>query len=193
MPAGRGDGDGLVPEEPQPDVAHRIAIMDRTSPTDPPGRVDLERRSRRLSSATSAVGGLQPLVEILNPADRGTERLILEGLEQHDPELADQVRNQMFVFEDLTNLDDRAVQLVLRPVQANELAVALKGVDAKVRSKVPATCPSAPRNLTEEIQLLGPIKLKPVEEAQGPIVRVIRTLEEPGQIDMSRGGDELVV
>jgi len=104
------------------------------------------------------------------------------------------VRNRMFVFEDITNLDDRAVQMVLRSVDAKELAVALKGVDAKVRSKVTGNMSErAAANLTEEIQLLGPMKLKTVEEAQGAIVRIIRTLEESGQIDMSRGGDELVV
>jgi flagellar motor switch protein FliG len=104
------------------------------------------------------------------------------------------VRNRMFVFEDITNLDDRAVQMVLRSVDAKELAVALKGVDQKVRSKVTGNMSErAAANLTEEIQLLGPMKLKTVEEAQASIVRVIRTLEESGQIDMSRGGDELVV
>jgi flagellar motor switch protein FliG len=98
------------------------------------------------------------------------------------------------VFEDVVNLDDRSVQMVLRSVDAKELAVALKGVDAKVRSKITGNMSErAAANLTEEIQLLGPIKLKTVEEAQASIVRVIRTLEEAGQIDMSRGGEELVV
>ena len=100
----------------------------------------------------------------------------------------------MFVFEDIQGLDDRSIQLVLRSVDAKELAVALKGVDAKVRNKVMKNMSErAAANLAEEIQLLGPIKLKTVEEAQAGIVRVIRTLEEAGQLDMSRGNDELVV
>jgi len=130
----------------------------------------------------------------LNSADRATERLILEGLDNEDSELADEVRNRMFVFEDIDTLDDRSVQLVLRSVDAKELAVALKGVDAKVRNKVMKNMSErAAANLAEEIQLLGPVKLKTVEEAQAGVVRVIRTLEEAGQIDMARGGDELVV
>ena len=188
---------GSLPEEQQRDVAIRIATMDRTSP-EVIEQVEaiLERKLSTViqQSDFAQAGGLQTLVDILNSSDRGTERLILEGLEQQDAELADEVRNRMFVFEDITNLDDRAVQMVLRSVDAKELAVALKGVDAKVRSKVTGNMSErAAANLTEEIQLLGPMKLKTVEEAQGAIVRVIRTLEESGQIDMSRGGDELVV
>ena len=100
----------------------------------------------------------------------------------------------MFVFEDIQGLDDRSIELVLRAVDAKELAVALKGVDQKVRNKVMKNMSErAAANLAEEIQLLGPIKLKTVEEAQNGIVRIIRTLEESGQIDMARGGDELVV
>jgi flagellar motor switch protein FliG len=139
-------------------------------------------------------GGLQTLVDILNSSDRTTERLILEGLDSEDAELADEVRNRMFVFEDIVGLDDRSVQLVLRSVDAKELAVALKGVDQKVRNKIMKNMSErAAANLAEEIQLLGPVKLKTVEEAQASVVRAIRVLEESGQIDMSRGSDELVV
>src|SRR3954468_5006011 len=188
---------GSLPEEQQRDVALRIAKMDRTSP-EVIEQVEaiLERKLSTViqQSDFAQAGGLQTLVDILNSSDRATERLILEGLEHQDAELADEVRNRMFVFEDITNLDDRAVQMVLRSVDAKELAVALKGVDQKVRGKVTGNMSErAAANLTEEIQLLGPIKLKTVEEAQASIVRVIRTLEESGQIDMSRGGDELVV
>ena len=189
---------GSLPEEQQRDVAIRIATMDRTSP-EVIEQVEaiLERKLSTViqQSDFAQAGGLQTLVDILNSSDRATERLILEGLEQQDAELADEVRNRMFVFEDVTNLDDRAVQLVLRSVDAKELAVALKGVDAEGARQGHRSNMSerAAANLTEEIQLLGPMKLKTVEEAQAAIVRVIRTLEESGQIDMSRGGDELVV
>ena len=188
---------GSLPEEQQRDVADRIAKMDRTSP-DVIEHVEaiLERKLSTViqQSDFSEAGGIQTLVDILNNSDRATERLILEGLEGKDPQLADDVRNRMFVFEDITTLDDRSVQLVLRSVDTKELAVALKGVDQKVRDKITGNMSErAAANLTEEIKLLGPVKLKTVEEAQAAVVRVIRTLEESGQIDMSRGGDELVV
>jgi len=186
-----------LPEELQRDVALRVAKMDRTSP-EVIEQVEsiLERKLSTViqQSDFAQAGGLQTLVDILNSSDRTTERLILEGLEGEDAELADEVRNRMFVFEDIQGLDDRSIQLVLRSVDAKELAVALKGVDAKVRNKVMKNMSErAAANLAEEIQLLGPIKLKTVEEAQAGIVRVIRTLEEAGQLDMSRGNDELVV
>ncbi len=186
-----------LPEELQRDVAERIAKMDRTSP-DVIEHVEaiLERKlSTVIQQADfSSAGGIQSLVDILNNSDRATERLILEGLEQNDPQVADDVRSRMFVFEDIVTLDDRSVQLVLRSVDAKELAIALKGVDAKVREKIMKNMSErAAANLAEEIELLGPVKLKTVEEAQAGVVRVIRTLEEAGQIVMSRGGDELVV
>jgi flagellar motor switch protein FliG len=186
-----------LPDELQSDVALRVAKMDRTSP-EVIEQVEaiLERKLSTViqQSDFAQAGGLQTLVDILNSSDRTTERLILEGLESEDSELAEEVRNRMFVFEDIVHLDDRSVQLVLRSVDAKELAVALKGVDQKVRTKVMKNMSErAAANLAEEIQLLGPIKLKTVEEAQAGIVRVIRTLEEAGQIDMSRGSDELVV
>jgi flagellar motor switch protein FliG len=186
-----------LPEEQQRDVAVRIAKMDRTSP-EVIEQVEaiLERKLSTViqQSDVAQAGGLQSLVDILNSSDRTTERLILQGLEDSDAELADEVRNRMFVFEDITGLDDRSVQLLLRSTDAKELAVALKGVDQRVRDKVMNNMSErAAANLAEEIQLLGPVRLKTVEEAQAAIVRVIRTLEESGQIDMARGGDELVV
>jgi flagellar motor switch protein FliG len=177
----------------QSDVAHRIAVMDRTSP-EVIRQVEtaLERKLSTVlqPNEMSTVGGLQPLVDIINRADRGTERLILEGLEGRDPELAEEIRRRMFMFEDVTHLDDRAVQLVLRQVEMNELATALKGVPDEVRDKVVRNLSERARdNLLEEIDLLGPVRLKMVEEAQTKIVTVIRSLEESGQIEIQRGGD----
>jgi flagellar motor switch protein FliG len=188
---------GALPEEEQRDVAQRIARMDRTSP-EVIEQVEaiLERKLSTViqQSDFSSAGGIQSLVDILNRSDRGTERLILEGLEEGDPELADEVRNRMFVFEDIITLDDRSVQMVLRQVDAKELAIALKGVDQKVREKIMHNMSErAAANLAEEINLLGPVKLKTVEESQAAVVRVIRVLEEAGQVVMSRGSDELVV
>lgn len=190
---------GGLSEQLQSDVAMRVATMDRTSP-EVISQVEqvLERRLSSViqSSDMSAAGGVQPLVDILNRSDRATERLILEGLETKDPELAEEVRSRMFVFEDITTLDDRSVQLVLREVDAKQLAVALKGVRDDVRNKIMRNMSTrASTNLAEEIDLLGPVRLKTVEEAQGDIVRVIRALEEAGQIVITRGagGDEFVV
>jgi flagellar motor switch protein FliG len=186
-----------LPENQQGDVAQRIAKMDRTSP-EVIEQVEsiLERKLSTViqqADFTSA-GGIQSLVDILNRSDRATERLILEGLENNDAELADEVRNRMFIFEDIVTLDDRSVQLVLRQVDAKELAIALKGVDQKVRDKILGNMSErAAANLAEEITLLGPVKLKTVEESQAAVVRVIRVLEEAGQIMLSRGSDELVV
>ena len=186
-----------LPEEEQRDVAQRIAMMDRTSPEviEQVEAILEKKLSTVIQQADfTSAGGIQSLVDILNRSDRATERLILEGLEKNNPELADDVRNRMFIFEDITTLDDRSVQLVLRQVDAKELAIALKGVDQKVRDKIMTNMSErAAANLAEEINLLGPVKLKTVEEAQAAVVRVIRVLEEAGQIVMSRGTDELVV
>jgi flagellar motor switch protein FliG len=187
---------GLSPDL-QADVANRIAVMDRTSP-------ELVRQvestlERKLSSVLqpsdlSSVGGLQPLVDIINRSDRATERMILEGLTERNPELAELVRAQMFVFEDIITLDDRAVQLVLRQVESGDLAVALKGVGENVRQKVMKNMSErAATNLADEIELLGPQRVKTVEDAQAKIVQVIRALEESGQIVITRGDDEQMV
>jgi flagellar motor switch protein FliG len=143
----------------------------------------------------STVGGLDPLVDIINRADRTTERLILEALEARNPEIAEEIRRRMFMFEDIVNLDDRSVQLVLRQVEPSDLATALKGVAEEVRSKVTQNLSERGReNLLEEIDLMGPVKVKMVEEAQTKIVAVIRALEDSGQIEIQRGGeaDELI-
>jgi flagellar motor switch protein FliG len=187
---------GLTPEL-QTDVANRIAVMDRTSP-DAVLQVEsvLERKLGAVMQPTegSNVGGLQPLVDIINRSDRATERMILEGLAERNPELAELVRAQMFVFEDITSLDDRAVQLVLRQVESGDLAVALKGVREDVLTKVLKNMSErAAENLREEIELLGPQRLKTVEDAQAKIVQSIRALEESGQIVITRGDDEEMV
>lgn len=178
----------------QADVAHRIAVMDRTSPeVIRHVELALERKlaSVLVAGEMSAVGGVQPLVDIINRSDRATERLILQGLEGRDPDLAEQVRGQMFVFEDITMLDDRSIQQVLRQVDTADLATALKGVRDDVRQKVMSNISErAAENLADEIELLGPVRLKTVEEAQGKIVQAIRGLEEAGQITVQRGSDD---
>jgi flagellar motor switch protein FliG len=178
----------------QADVAHRIAVMDRTSPDIV--RTIAEVLHRRTSSVlapveVAAVGGLQPLVEIINRADPGTEKLILEGLDARDTELAEQIRSKMFVFDDIVGLEDRAVQLVLRQVESQALATALKGVPDQVSEKVLRNVSERARdNLLEEIELLGRVRMSQVEEARAAVVTVIRSLEAAGEIVLRRDDDD---
>ncbi|MCX6397852.1 MAG: flagellar motor switch protein FliG [Propionibacteriales bacterium] len=184
---------GLAPDQ-QAKVAHRIAVMDRTSPEII--RAVESTLERKLSSMLqpaemSRVGGVDPLVNIINRSDRSTERQIVDGLEALDAALADEVKSRMFMFEDIVNLDDRSVQLVLRSVEGNELALALKGVTDAVRDKITTNLSSrAAENLVEEVELLGAVRLTQVEEAQQSIIRTIRQLEEQGQIMVRRGNDD---
>ncbi len=185
-----------LPEDTQRDVAVRVATMDRTSP-DIIAVVEnaLEKRlaSFAQQSDLSTAGGVQSLVEVLNRTDRATERLIFEGLDDHDANLADEVRSRMFVFEDIISLDDRAVQQILRRVDTKDLALALKGMRAEVRDKVMSNLSSrAAETLDEDISLLGSVRLSAVEEAQGAVVRIIRELEEAGDIVLARSMEEFV-
>lgn len=183
-----------LPAHQQAVVAHRIAVMDRTSP-------EIVRTveailERKLSSMlqpaeVSRVGGVDPLVNIINRSDRPTERQIVEGLEGLDPTLADEVKSRMFMFEDIVGLEDRSVQQVLRQVDTAELALALKGVSDAVRSKITTNLSErAAENLIEEVELLGAVRLAQVEEAQQSIIRTIRQLEEQGVITVRRGNDD---
>jgi flagellar motor switch protein FliG len=178
----------------QTDVALRIAMMDRTSPeTIRTLEASLERKLSSVLQPTemSEVGGVQPLVDIINRADRGTEKLILEGLEGRNPELAEEIRRKMFMFEDIVHLEDRAVQLVVREVEVSDLATALKGVTEDVHEKVARNLSERGReNLVEEIDLLGPVRLRMVEDAQAKIVQAIRRLEVSGQIEIRRGDED---
>lgn len=183
---------GLPPEQ-QAQVAHRIAVMDRTSP-DIVRAVEstLERKlsSMLQPSDMSRVGGLDPLVNIINCSDRSTERQIIEGLEALDGALAEEIRSRMFMFEDIVHIDDKSMQMVLRQVESSQLALALKGVPDNVREKVTGNLSTrAAEGLVEEIELLGPVRLSQVEEAQQAIIRTIRQLEERGEIMVRRGGD----
>jgi len=186
-----------LPVDVRGDVAHRIALMERASPD--VVTVVIEALQRKASAVLqprelAAVGGVQPLVEIINRADPTTEKSILEGLFERDEALADQVRSLMFVFGDVVLLEDRAVQLVLRQVETGTLAQALKGSPTEVRDKILTNLSDRAReNLVEEIELLGPVRLSQVEEARAAIVQVIRGLEESGQIVVRRDAeDELV-
>jgi flagellar motor switch protein FliG len=183
-----------LPAELRAEVAHRLALMDRASPD--VVTVVAETLQRKASAVltptdTSAVGGVQPLVEIINRADPTTEKSILEGLELRDKALADEVRSMMFVFADITLLEDRAIQLVLRGVEMSTLATALKGAADEVRDKVLSNLSERAReNLVEEMDMLGPVRMSVVEEARASVVQAIRQLEETGQIVISREGED---
>lgn len=186
-----------LPPERQVEVAKRIATMDRTSPD---VIKDVERiLERKLSSMATqdftAAGGVDSIVEVLNRVDRTTERTIIENLEVQHPELAEEIKKRMFVFEDIVLLDDRSLQMVLRQVDSKDLALALKASSGEVTDKVYRNMSKrASDMLREEIQYMGPVRIRDVEEAQQKIVNVIRSLEESGEIVVSRGkGDEIIV
>lgn len=186
-----------LPPERQSDVARRVALMERTSP-DVIREVELilERKlSSLVSQEHTSAGGIDAVVEMLNRVDRGTEKSIMEVLEVQDPELAEEIKKRMFVFEDIVILDDRSVQQVLREVDTKDLALALKGSSEEVAQKIYKNVSKrAGEMLREDIEFMGPVRLRDVEEAQQRIVNVIRKLEDAGEIIVARGGgDELIV
>ena len=186
----------LTPEK-QADVARRIAQMDRTSP-DVIKQVEkvLERKlSSLVNQDYTIVGGVDAIVSILNSVDRGTEKHIMETLEVEEPELADEIRKKMFVFEDILSLDDRAIQRVLRDVDNSDLALALKGATEEVQNVILNNLSKRLAvMIKEDMEYMGPVRMKDVEEAQQKIVNIIRKLEDSAEIVIARGGgDEIIV
>jgi flagellar motor switch protein FliG len=186
-----------LPQDKQADVARRIAVMDRTSPEiiKEVERVLEKKLSSLVTEDYTATGGLQAIVDVLNSVDRGTEKFIMETLEIEDADLAEEIRKRMFVFEDILQLDNRSIQRFLREVDNSQLAIALKGATEEVQNVI---YNNMSKRLTEmikeDIEFMGPVRLKDVEEAQQKIVNVIRKLEDAGEIIISRGGgDEIVV
>jgi len=187
-----------LPQEKQADVTRRIATMDRTSPEviKEIERVLEKKLSALVTEDFTAAGGVQAIVDILNNVDRGTEKNIMETLEIEDTELAEEIKKRMFVFEDIVTLDPRSIQRFLREVENTQLAIALKGpVSEGVKNKIYANMSKRMAEMIkEEIEFMGPMRLKDIEEAQQKIVNIIRKLEEAGEIVISRGGgDEVFV
>ena len=185
-----------LPADRQVEVSKRIALMDRTSPD---VLKDVERvLERKLSSLATqdftTAGGVDAIVEMLNRVDRTTERTIIENLEVQNPELAEEIKRKMFVFEDIVMLDDRSLQMVLREIDQKDLALALKASSGEVGEKIYKNMSKrASEMLREEIEYMGPVRIRDVEESQQKIVNVIRRLEESGEIIVSRGkGDEVI-
>ncbi|MFY9297578.1 MAG: flagellar motor switch protein FliG [Limnochordia bacterium] len=186
-----------LPPERQVDVAKRLATLDRTTPE---VLEDIESTlEQRLSAYEvhdyTVAGGIDAAVEILNHVDRATEKTIMEALEEDDPELAEEIRKRMFVFEDIVNLDDRAIQLIIREVESRDLALALKIASEEVSDRIYRNMSKrAASLLKEDIDYMGPVRLRDIEEAQSRIVAVVRRLEEAGDLVISRGEeDELIV
>lgn len=188
---------GALPPEKQADVARRIAQMDSTSP-DVIKEVErvLERKLASLVNQDyTTVGGIDAIVNILNSVDRTTEKHIMESLEIEEPELADEIRKKMFVFEDILLLDDRAIQRVLRDVDNADLELALKSSTEEVQNVIFRNLSKRLASMIkEDMEFMGPVRMKDVEEAQQKIVGVIRKLEDSAEIVISRGGgDDIVV
>ena len=188
---------GALTPEKQADVAKRIAMMDRTSP-DVIKEVErvLERKLASLVNQDyTIVGGVDSIVNILNTVDRGTEKHIMENLEIEEPELADEIKRKMFVFEDILALDDKTIQRILRDVDNNDLGLALKGTTEEVQNVIFNNLSKRlAAMIREDMDFMGPVRMKDVEEAQQKIVNIIRKLEDSGEIIIARGGgDEIVV
>ncbi|SNR89851.1 flagellar motor switch protein FliG [Anaerovirgula multivorans] len=186
-----------LPQVKQTEVARRIATMDRTSP-DIIKEVEmvLERKlSALVSQDYTSAGGIQSIVDILNSVDRGTEKNIMDTLEVQDAELAEEIRKRMFVFEDIINLDSTSIQRFIREIDNSDLAIALKGATEEVASVIYTNMSKRMAEMIkEDMEFMGPVRLRDVEEAQQKIVNIIRKLEETGDIIISRGGgDEIIV
>ncbi|MGB4450257.1 MAG: flagellar motor switch protein FliG [Tepidanaerobacteraceae bacterium] len=186
-----------LPPEKQVDIARRVATMDRTSPEI---IMEVERvLERQMASVVTedytSAGGIQAVVNILNNVDRGTEKNIIEALEVDNPELAEEIRRRMFVFEDVLTLDNRSIQRTLREVDNNDLTLALKGASEDVKKRIFENMSKRQAEMIrEDMEYMGPVRLRDVEDAQQKIVNIIRKLEDAGEIIISRGGgDEIIV
>ena len=179
-----------LPEEMQADVAYRIAQMDNISPE---VLRELEEALANeleaiLSGQITEIGGPKTVAEILNSTGRSTEKAVLERLDAQDPELAEEVRNQMFVFDDIANLTDREIQLILREVDSKDLAVALKGGSEELQERIFGNVSDRVGTMIkEEMQFSGPVRMSDVEEVQLRVVQTVRQLEEAGQVTIVRG------
>lgn len=185
-----------LPEDVQAEVAYRIATMNSTSPivVKEIEKVLDGKLSSVVRSDATTIGGVLTIVDILNQVDRTTEKNITEGLEKEDPELAEKIKESMFVFEDIITLDDVSIQRVLREVESKDLALALKGCSEEVANVIFRNqSKRAAASLKEDIEFLGPVRLMDVEKSQQGIVNIIRRLDEAGEIVISRGGEDAII
>ena len=186
-----------LPPELQADVAFRIATMGKISP-DLLNDIEsvLETQVETVfGQDLSSAGGAKAVAEILNMASRTTEKTILADLEKRDPELATEIKNMMFTFDDLVLLDDKSIQRVMREIDTKDLSLSLKAANDELKDLIYRNMSERAANLIkEELEFMGPVRLKDVEESQMKIVDIVRTLEEDGEIVVSgRGGEEEII
>ncbi len=184
------------PGERQAEIAEKIATISSTSPMviEKIEKVIEKKFSNFVENDTEHVGGVHTLVEILNSAGRSTEKNIIADLEKRQPELSEEVKSNLFTFEDITGLGDSDVQKVLRQVQHDDLVLSLKGASEGIKEFIYKNLSTrAVETLKEDIQFMGPARLSAVEEAQQRIVAVIRRLDEAGEIYLGRGEHDAVI
>lgn len=187
-----------LPQEKQAEVAKRIALMESTSP-DVISQVEKILEQKLSTTVTqqdySIAGGIESIVQILNGVDRSTERTILDSLEIQDPELAEEIKKRMFVFEDIVSIDNRSIQRIIRETDNMDLQLSLKVASEEVREVVFRNMSKRMADtFKEEMEFMGPVRLRDVEEAQSRVVATIRRLEEAGEIIIARGGgDDIIV
>ncbi|WP_078547135.1 flagellar motor switch protein FliG [Litchfieldia alkalitelluris] len=186
-----------LPQDMQADVARRIAVMESTSPEiiNEVEQILEQKLSATVTQDYTQTGGVEAVVEVLNKVDRSTERTIIDALEIQDPALAEEIKKRMFVFEDIVTLDSRSIQRVVRDVESEDLLLGLKVASEEVKDVVFKNMSTRMvETFKEEMEYMGPVRLKEVEEAQSRIVAVIRRLEDAGEIVVARGGgDDIIV
>ena len=185
-----------LPLDLQSEVSYRIATMSNISPMviKEIEKVLNGKLSSVIRTDSTVIGGIESLVDILNQVDRTTEKNITEGLEREDAELAEKIKESMFVFEDIITLDDVSIQRILREVDAKDLSLALKGCSEEVANVIfKNQSKRAAASLKEDMEFLGPVRLMDVEKAQQKIVGILRRLDEAGEIVLSRGGEDTIV
>ncbi|MGH2891496.1 MAG: flagellar motor switch protein FliG, partial [Solirubrobacteraceae bacterium] len=185
-----------LPDGEQPEIALRIARMSETSP-DVVKQVESvmkQKLANIIQQEYSAAGGIKSLADILNHADRSTERNVLDSITETDEHLGAEVRRLLFVFEDIVKLDDRAIQLILREADQKDLALALRGVAEEVKERILANMSErGAQMLVEEMEYQPPQRKRDIEEAQGRVVAIVRKLEEAGAVVLSRSEDDVVL
>ncbi|MGC8611426.1 MAG: flagellar motor switch protein FliG [Athalassotoga sp.] len=184
------------PEELQAEVIKRLSLLERASP-EVVKQIEKNMEKRLSSFVTqdfSNVGGIDVAVEIVNALDRTAEKRILDDIQKTDPDLAEEIKKRMFVFEDILKLDDRSVQLIMREVDTHDLALAIKGTTEEVKNKLMSNMSKrAAALLEDELKYMGPVRVKDVETAQQKIVAIVRKLEDAGEIVISHGGGEDII
>ena len=184
---------GGLPIQKQIEVIKRVANMEQTNPEDiREVEKGLESRlSSMLGQSMEKAGGIETVAEILNLADRSTEKSIMEGLESEDPDLVEQIRRLMFVFEDILKVNDKGIQAVLKEIENSDLSLALKTASDSLKEKIFKNMSErAAALIKEDMQYMGPVKVSDVESAQQRVVDVVRRLEESGEVVVEgRGGE----